>query len=242
MKQPAKDFLNTGVPEPGEQRKLWNANQKLLRQAFQDPATHTQAIELFLKQHAAVHARDMANLESWTFVDDLYLGLDDSAWRSIPPGNEHSVAWLVWHMARIEDVTMNMLLAGGDQVLIAGDWVEKLSVPYLDTGNQMADEDIQILSRMVDIDTLKDYRTAVGRRTREQVQKLEPDQLKLRVDPYNLRRLLAEGAVVQSAGDLISYWSGLTLAGLLLMPPTRHNFIHLNEAARIKYKLNQARK
>jgi len=35
---------------------------------------------------------------------------------------------------------------------------------------------------------------------------------------------------------VIDYWSGLTLAGLLLMPPTRHNFIHLNEALRLKQK------
>ena len=62
------------------------------------------------------------------------------------------------------------------------------------------------------------------------------------IDPSNFRRLLAEGAVVQSANDLIKYWGGLTVAGLLLMPPTRHNFVHLNEAARIKHKLNQARR
>jgi hypothetical protein len=33
------------------------------------------------------------------------------------------------------------------------------------------------------------------------------------------------------------YWGGLTLAGLLLMPPTRHNLIHLNECVKIKKKV-----
>jgi hypothetical protein len=32
-------------------------------------------------------------------------------------------------------------------------------------------------------------------------------------------------------------WSKRTVAGLLPMPPTRHNFLHLNEALRIKQKL-----
>ena len=43
-------------------------------------------------------------------------------------------------------------------------------------------------------------------------------------------------AVLPTGNAVIDYWSGLTLAGLLLMPPTRHNFIHLNEALRLKQK------
>jgi hypothetical protein len=35
----------------------------------------------------------------------------------------------------------------------------------------------------------------------------------------------------------VDYWSRRTVAGLLLMPPTRHCFLHLNEALRIKHAL-----
>ena len=45
-----------------------------------------------------------------------------------------------------------------------------------------------------------------------------------------------EGAVVEGARGLLDYWGGLTIAGLLLMPPTRHNFVHLNEAWMLKGK------
>ena len=38
------------------------------------------------------------------------------------------------------------------------------------------------------------------------------------------------------AVDLIVYWSKRDIAGLLLMPATRHNIVHLNEALRIKKK------
>jgi hypothetical protein len=51
-----------------------------------------------------------------------------------------------------------------------------------------------------------------------------------------LQQVLDEGAVVQEAQGLLDYWGGLNIAGLLLMPPTRHNFVHLNEALRIKQK------
>jgi hypothetical protein len=45
-----------------------------------------------------------------------------------------------------------------------------------------------------------------------------------------------EGAVVEAAQGLIDYWGRRNIAGLLLMPATRHNFIHLNEALRIKHR------
>ena len=41
-----------------------------------------------------------------------------------------------------------------------------------------------------------------------------------------------------SAREIVDYWGGLTIAGLVLMPPTRHNFVHLNEALRIRQKLH----
>jgi hypothetical protein len=42
--------------------------------------------------------------------------------------------------------------------------------------------------------------------------------------------------VVEAAAGLLDYWGRRTIAGLLLMPATRHNIVHLNEAARIKQK------
>lgn len=47
------------------------------------------------------------------------------------------------------------------------------------------------------------------------------------------------GAVTPEALEIVTYWSKRTIAGLLLMPPTRHNFLHLNEAFRIKSKLKE---
>jgi len=45
-----------------------------------------------------------------------------------------------------------------------------------------------------------------------------------------------EGAVVEAASAVLDYWSKRTIAGRLLMPPTRHCFLHLNEAQRLKHR------
>ena len=49
---------------------------------------------------------------------------------------------------------------------------------------------------------------------------------------------MAEGAVAKEARDLIDYWGKRRIAGLLLMPATRHNLVHLNEALRLKRRRN----
>ena len=103
-----------------------------------------------------------------------------------------------------------------------------------DTGNEMDKEDMAKLGPTIDIEAMRVYRMAVGRRTREIVQQLEPEELKQKVDPIRVQQVMDEGAVVEAARGIADYWSGRNIAGLLLMPATRHNLVHLNEALRLK--------
>jgi hypothetical protein len=141
-------------------------------------------------------------------------------------------------MARIEDVTMNLLVAGSPQVFCQEPWQERLAIKNRDTGNAMNVEQVAALSTALDIAALRAYRAAVGRRTREIVRQLSGEDIQRKVDPSRLRQVLVEGAVVSAAQGVIDYWASLNTAGLLLMPPTRHNFLHLNEALRIRQKLH----
>ena len=40
----------------------------------------------------------------------------------------NSLVWLLWHMARVEDVVVNLVVADGRQVLDDG-WALRLKVP-----------------------------------------------------------------------------------------------------------------
>lgn len=219
------------------QRKVWNARQQALRRALLGGEEHGGAVELFLQQHAAVHAAEVSAAGEYSFADEVWHGLDEPAARCIPAGGEHSIAWVFWHLARIEDVTMNLLLAGRPQVFSLGGWSEALRAATRDTGNALDAAGIAALSRAVDIQALRAYRSSVGRQTRALVQQLRPEDFRRKVEPARLQRALAEGAVTDATRGLLDYWGGLTLAGLLLMPPTRHNFVHLNEAQRIRKKV-----
>jgi hypothetical protein len=100
----------------------------------------------------------------------------------------------------------------------------------------MSYKQVQELSAQLDILELKNYRTQVGMRTRAIISQLTFENLKEKVDPLRLEKLRQSGSVAGEAEGLLEYWGGLTIAGLLLMPPTRHTFLHLNEALRIKQK------
>jgi hypothetical protein len=216
-----------------QNRKNWNENQARLRQLLSKPDQHQQAVALFLRQHAALHSRSISPNLEWSYEDEILDDLTDSGWRRIPASEEHSILWCIWHLARIEDVTMNILLAGTSQVLNEG-WYERMNVPLRDTGNLISPQSMQILNQKMDPAVLRGYRQAVGLRTRDLVSRLQPEAVKRKVDAARLGRILDEQALDPAAQDVLAYWGGLTIAGLLLMPPTRHNLIHLNEAARIK--------
>jgi hypothetical protein len=218
-------------------RKHWNEQQQMFQNALLRDDDHARAIELFLAQHAATHAAGMAPSKLWSFADEALAGLDEAAMRRIPRGGEHSIAWILWHLARVEDVTMNLLVAGSPQIFVCDGWSERLKAGIRHTGNALDMESVTRLGERVDIEALQAYRMAVGRRTREIAQQLEPQQLKQKVDPARLQTICAQGAVLAEASEIIAYWGGRTIAGLLLMPPTRHNFLHLNEALRIRQKL-----
>ena len=215
--------------------KLWNDQHKLLRQALSKPDEHPKALELFLRQHAMVHDAETSLAGLPSFADEVWWGASETTIRCLPPKFEHSIAWLIWHIARIEDMTMNVLMAGKPQIFFQDEWLQKLKITEKHSGNVVMDKaDVIAFSKAIDIEALKTYRLSVGRATREAVKNLTPDAIMQKVSPARLQRLLDDGSVPPEAMGLIEYWGNLTIAGLLLMPPTRHCLVHLNEALKVK--------
>jgi len=217
-------------------RKICQKQQKELRQKLLSAGEYQEAIQLFFRQHAMLHSESMSRKGLFSLEDELFEDLSDESARRIPVGSEHSIVWNIWHIARIEDVTMNILVAGTQQVMDRADWQKEMKVEFYDTGNATKMENIKELSNSIDLSNLRAYRAAVGRRTREIVKDIQPQDLKIKVDPDRIEQLRASGAVVEEASELLDYWSKRNIAGLLLMPATRHNLVHLNEGLRLKEK------
>jgi hypothetical protein len=131
-------------------RKQWFADQQALRKALKKPIQLETAQALFLKQHAYLHSNEVSGGSGASLEEEVWVGLDEAAFRCLPAGTEHSIAWCYWHLARIEDITMNLLVADTDQVYSASDWKLRLHAPFDDTGNMITPEDVRTLSEQVD--------------------------------------------------------------------------------------------
>jgi len=219
-------------------RKLCLKQQTELRNKLLSADHYQEACQLFFKQHAMLHSIKMAQTEPWSLEDEVFDALSDEKARCIPCNSEHSIIWNIWHIARIEDVAMNLLVAGSRQVLNQANWLKQMKIKVRDTGSTMDTEGVVDLSNKIDIVALRAYRVAVGRRTRDIVNQLQPEELKHKIDPARLDRVRKEGAVVEAASGIIDYWGKRNIAGLLLMPATRHNLVHLNESLRLKERRN----
>lgn len=216
-------------------RKRWSENQKRLQAAIEHRESSAVIVPLFLQQHAQVHAAVVSGCSEPTFEDAVWQDLPASAARSVAPGMLHSIAWMTWHLTRCEDITMNLLAAGSAQVLDF--WLEKLGQPYSDTGNSWGAADGETFNQAVDLTALRLYRSAVGTRTREIVCGLPEGAFQQRVFAERAAQLIPMGVVLEEARGLVEYWGSRTIGGLLLMPATRHNMVHWNEAQKAKRKL-----
>lgn len=164
-------------------------------------------------------------------------------YRIMPTSKDETIAWVLWHMARIEDLTMNILIANGNQLFDSG-WKEQLNAFISDTGNALSDDGIMELSCQLNIEKLIDYRTAVGRRTRDIVTSLSADDMKRKVSVQGLESIKQSGGVTNQEESLwlLDFWGRKDIAGLLLMPPTRHIIMHLNDCCKWKRHIRENKK
>jgi hypothetical protein len=217
----------------------WNDQHARLRRLLEVDQDYPNALETFLSLHATVHAAELRPSEHWSIPGELLGELSSEQMRRIPKGSDHSVVWSLWHITRIEDVTVSILLADASQVIHSGDWKVKLGSPWENVGNEMSPAEISRLSESVELAALMAYRLAVGKRTEEIVSNLNFAGLRELPAPERINRIAAEGAVGEGGGWLLNYWGGKPGFNLLLMPATRHPFVHLNEIRRMLAKLRR---
>jgi len=226
------------------QIKLWNQNHKKLTSIILEPLEHKNTIDLFLYQHSLLHSSKISNLPLVTIEDELFKDLKGETFRKYPvvvPDTKNSIVWHIWHITRIEDMTMNVLVNNDEQVFFLGDWQKDLKVDCIHTGNGMTEDEVAEHSANIDIPTLLAYRMEVGRKTREIVSCLQPGDFKRKVEAGRIKLLEDQGAVKKEALWLLKYLGNKSVAGLILMPATRHIFLHLNKSIRIKQRIQKIR-
>jgi hypothetical protein len=215
----------------------WNPLQAKLRELLSHKESFAEAMELTLRMHGLLHTRDVSGQNEPTLMDEVWENLTDFAFRTMPAASDVTVAWNIWHITRIEDLTCNLLMADGNQVL-DDTFMSRLHTKVRDTGNAMTDGEILSFSFVIDKQALQDYRDAVGRRVREVIAGLTSDDLKRKFTKSQVDRILEEGGVLTHPDSvwLLDFWGKKNVAGILLLPITRHQMGHLNDCLKLKEK------
>jgi hypothetical protein len=186
------------------------------------------AKDLFLRQQAHLHTASVSGEHGPSLEDSLCDGLTPGQMRERPDGL-NSIVWLLWHMTRFEDVVVNTVLRGKPEVL-DGAWLARLGIDTRLIGTGSTDDEVADFSTKVDPLLVREYRAAVGLRTRRWAER-EARWDDLASVPDVAARLAAAPTALDDRAEWVrALWSRRTGLGLLALPVIGHGYIHIGEA------------
>lgn len=150
-----------------------------------------------------------------------------------------TIAYSLYHIFRIEDITANSLIKKSPQIFFANDHQQKINSPIITTGNELAGQKIAEFSQKLDIDGLYNYIADVDGATTELLKSLSHSDLKTKIAETDRENLIKLKTVSEdeNAVWLIDYWCGKDVGGLIKMPLSRHWIMHVEACLRIRNKV-----
>ena len=190
------------------------------------------ARDLFLEQHAAMHSAAVGG-NPMSVSERTFAGLSDEQMRVRPREDLNSLAWLLWHIARAEDVFLNPVLSGRPQVLDDA-WAKRLGISRRDFGVGMSSAEVTELTRQIDLAALREYRDAVGRATRDIVAGFTPADWTGTIAAESVQRAAAQSAFGGRGDLLIKVFTGRPRTSVLSGIALFHASAHMGEAGTVR--------
>lgn len=202
-----------------------------IKTLFSKERTFDEGKRLFIDMYSRFYSSKLTGKISTSFEDALFDGLTEKVARTAVNKKGRTILYGVWHSTRIEDMTMNLLVAKTSQVYVRERFKDAIRAGIDHTGNSLSAGEILIMSAKIDIDALRAYRLKVGVESQKIIQSLEFSDIKKKVAIKNIERIRAEGGVddVPAANWLLDFWSKKNVEGILMMPACRHHIVHFNE-------------
>lgn len=174
-------------------------------------------------------------LQRYNALYDFWLGgvwemVPDDLMRQRPHPQVNSIAWILWHLTRVEDAGLNRFVVDGSQVLDDGSWMEKMNLPIRHNGGDMNFAEVDDLSQRINLQALQEYSKAVQLRTREIVSQLTYDSLDAVMEEGYLRVILFdEGLASPRSAGLLDNYLGWTKGKCLMNFGMTHPYQHVGE-------------
>jgi hypothetical protein len=188
------------------------------------------AAQFFRLRHEPLHAM---------MTDRLLADLTDARLRERPNG-QNSIAWLLWHVARGEDIGVNAFAYGRPQVFDEGGWEKRIGSGRRDLGTSMTSDEVTTFSARADVTALRDYWRAVGDRTLELVRRDGDRSWDEPVDPRRMSRIIREDGDYGPRVDahrVETFYAGMTRGWAFAHLALTHSFGHFAEAGVVRAML-----
>ena len=183
------------------------------------------ACQFFLLRHQPVHSN---------VTKSLLTEITDEQIRCRPVQGINTIAWIVWHMARAEDIALSRFVAHRPQLFFEEAWAERLNVPFPDFGVGMTADEVADLSARIDLKALRAYWAAVEHCTESIVEELHPRDLDEDNSPAYIRQVVDDDGIFREAGMWgEGYWTELpnrSKGFFLGYLGHTHNWLHFGEA------------
>ncbi len=153
-----------------------------------------------------------------------------------PVAGGNSLAWLLWHTARCEDLAVNVLVRRRAQVLTSDDWAGRMGTGDLWIGAGAGDEEVSEFGDRVDLDALFAYRKAVRDETASWIAELDPSALD---EKHDLEGVLASitDMIPETAQWVREMWAPWPTSMYLNFTAIGHTYMHLGEMQGIRTAL-----
>ena len=151
-----------------------------------------------------------------------------------------TIAYSIWHIFRIEDIVAHTLISETEQVLLAGNYQERINSPIITTGNELVKEQIADFSKQLNLKELYAYILEVKDSAEKIINSLSYDDLKKKISEERKEYLKSLNVVSddENAIWLIDYWCGKDIRGLIQMPFSMHWIMHIEASLRIKNRIH----
>ena len=150
--------------------------------------------------------------------------------RQRPHPRLNSIAWVMWHIARVEDAGLNRFVMQQPQVLDSADWTVQMNLPWRNHGGEMTLAEVDELSARIDLDGLHRYMQAVQTRTRAIVATLDETVLAQPLEHAFVQQVVVdEGLVLRNPDGFVTNYASWDKGKCLMTFGLTHPFQHVGE-------------
>lgn len=178
--------------------------------------------DVIRQRHAMLHEQSLAPLCTRWHADAL---------RLCPTPTMNSIAWNLWHLLRIEDITLSRFVANIPQVHIRDDWQTRLGISVGHMGTAMTHDQVVELSQTIDIAALAGYQQAVYAQNAEILKQIEQlDGTHIWPEAHMRAVVAGEAVCVPAIVDgVVKYWGALNIGRFVVDYTQVHPNLHLGE-------------